>query len=231
MEASYIPARFYGKERKMIIKKILVPLAVAIVLTACKSEDVPTSTKADNVASSTKASGPETTTEVGGNKSSEFTKEYALVGYNIYTPEGLRIDSAGYGKIYFQKKDDIEYTVTFGCPGASGVMLNLEKLEDAPEASVKYLTHNVEFYRSYFGSGMAQQKIGKTEKVTINGIEMLYSEGELYGKNNPDVLYPYQAYYWLSNGSPVYLLCMAPDHPDASSAYLDAMIHCVQKRN
>ena len=215
----------------MKIKKIIVPIAAALLLTACNSGDTTSTTKNGNVASTTKANVAETTKDAGGNNSSEFTKEEALVGYNVYVPDSVKLDAAGYGKIYTQKKDDIQYTVTFGCPGASGVMLNLEKLEDAPEASSKYLTHNVEFYRSYFGSGMAQQKIGKTEKVTINGIEMLYSEGELYGKNKPDVLYPYQAYYWLSNGSPVYLLCMAPDHPDASSAYLDAMIHCVQKRN
>ena len=215
----------------MKIKKLIVPIAAALLLSACNSGDSTSATKNGTIASTTKANATAATTASVDNKSSEFTKGYAMVGYNIYVPDSVKLDAAGYGMTYTQKKDEIKYLVTFGCPAESGVMLNIEKLEDAPEASVKYLTYNVEYYHTYFGSGMAQQTIGKTEKVTINSIEMLYTEGELYNKDQPDVKYPYQAYYWLAGGDPVYLLCMAADHPDASSAYLDAMIHCVQKRN
>jgi len=215
----------------MKIRRLIVPIVAALLLTACNSEDTTSSTKNGNITSTTKANAAKATTKAEGDNSTNFTKEYALVGYNVYVPKDVTLDVAGYGRIYNHKIDDINYLVTFGCPGASSVFMNLEKVEDAPEASKEYLTHNVEYYRSYFGAAMAQQTIGKTEKVTINGIEMLYTEGELYNKDKPDVKYPYQAYYWLAGGDPVYLLCMAPDHADASAAYLDAMIHCVQKRN
>lgn len=210
---------------------MVVPIVAALLLTACGSEDTPSSKNNGNTASTTAPNSAAVTTKTGENNATDFTKEYVLVGYNVYIPESVKLEPAGYGRIYTQTKEDIKYLVTFGCPGESGVILNLENVETAPEQCTKYLTHNVEFYHSYFGAGMAQQTPGKTEKVTINGIEMLYSEGELYDKNSPDVKYPYQAYYWLSNGNPVYLLCVAPDHPDASATYLNEMIHLVQKRN
>lgn len=213
---------------------IVLAGTMTLALFGCSSKDKKDDKETKKVKTEAKvdAETEDSKKEDTANTSFKFDKEYALVGYNVYYPGDVRCDAAGYGKIYELRQDDIVYLVTFGCPGASGVFLNLEKLEDAPEASIKYLTHNVCFYHDYFGAGMAQQTIGKTEKVTINDIEMLYVEGELYDKgNSPDVKRPYQAYYWMSNGSPVYLLCMAADHPEKGAEYIDEMIHLVQKRS
>ncbi len=223
---------------KRLKKAMAIILAgtMTLALFGCSSKNKKEDKETKNAKTETKSEAEKTNAEDTKQEETttdptfDFSKEWALVGYNVYYPDGVRFDPAGYGMIYELRQDDIVYLVTFGCPGESGVFLELQNLDEAPEASMKYLTHNVEYYHDYFGSSMAQQTIGKTEKVTINDIEMLYVEGDLYNKDNQDLKYPYQAYYWLSYGSPVYLLVMAADHPDKGAEYIDKMIHLVQKR-
>jgi len=158
-----------------------------------------------------------------------YSQSFMFMGYNFYYSDNIDMSTTNYGKIL----GDEECVVIVEAPSEAGIVLELNDVNDVPNACQEYLFNTLEgTIRSLFQFDKTEQVIETSSVVTINGIKMLRVEG-VFNNVEDNTSVPYVGCYFLGgpdNNRPLYAVGVAMDETADVESFMDEFAKQIKKQ-
>jgi len=213
---------------KKIIALLLV-LVLAVALVACGNNN--TSDDPNNNSQNTQAGDVENENNNNNKENNDkgktnLSQTLTFMGYKIGYPEGVSMSNSDYGQTF---RFNSEIAVLIEAPSVAGVMLDVKSLDDVVSTSEEYVVKTFEnTVRELFSFGATTQNVARSEKKTINGIEMLRVEGE-FSNTAKNTTIAYVGYYFLLDTDPVYIVGVPMNENASADEFIDQIANSIKK--